>query len=186
MRLMLAAAAALIATAAQAAEVKLLNVSYDPTRELYQRDQPGLRRRLEGEDRRQDVTFKMSRTAVRASRARADHRRPRSRRGRRSLSPMMSTQISKPRRNLLPADWQKAAAADNSAPYYLDDRLPRPQGQSQGTSSDWGDLVKPGTQVITPNPKTSGGARWNYPRRLGSMRRSNTVRRFRRLPPKTT
>jgi len=62
--------------------------------------------------------------------------------------------------NLLPADWQ-AKLPDHSSPYtstiVFVVRKDNPK-----MIKDWGDLVKPGIQVITPNPKTSGGARWNY------------------------
>ena len=64
------------------------------------------------------------------------------------------------RAKLIAADWQNAAARQQRA-LHLDHRLPGAQGQSEGIS-DWADLVKPGVAVITPNPKTSGGARWNY------------------------
>ncbi len=61
---------------------------------------------------------------------------------------------------LLPADWQKRFP-QNSTPYtstivFLV-RKDNPKG-----IKDWGDIVKPGVEIITPNPKTSGGARWNY------------------------
>ena len=44
---------------------------------------------------------------------------------------------------------------------YLNHRFPGEKGNPKGIK-DWGDLVKPGVEIITPNPKTSGGARWNY------------------------
>jgi sulfate transport system substrate-binding protein len=61
---------------------------------------------------------------------------------------------------LLSADWQKALP-HNSAPYTSTIVFLVRKGNPKGIK-DWGDLVKPGVQVITPNPKTSGGARWNY------------------------
>ena len=60
----------------------------------------------------------------------------------------------------IPADWQKARA-NNSSPYVSTIVFLVRKGNPKGIK-DWGDLVKPGVQVITPNPKTSGGARWNY------------------------
>ena len=60
----------------------------------------------------------------------------------------------------LPADWQKRLP-HNSAPYTSTIVFLVKKGNPKGIK-DWGDLVKPGVQVITPNPKTSGGARWNY------------------------
>jgi sulfate transport system substrate-binding protein len=60
----------------------------------------------------------------------------------------------------LPADWQKQLP-DNSAPYTSTIVLLVRKGNPKGIK-DWDDLVKDGVAVITPNPKTSGGARWNY------------------------
>ena len=61
---------------------------------------------------------------------------------------------------LLPADWQKRLP-NNSAPYTSTIVFLVRKGNPKGIK-DWDDLVKPGVSVITPNPKTSGGARWNY------------------------
>ena len=60
----------------------------------------------------------------------------------------------------LPADWQ-TALPHNSSPYTSTIVFLVRKGNPKGIK-DWGDLVKPGVEVITPNPKTSGGARWNY------------------------
>jgi len=61
---------------------------------------------------------------------------------------------------LLPKDWQKRLP-DNSAPYQSTLAFLVRKGNPKGIK-DWGDLIKPGVQVITPNPKTSGAARWNF------------------------
>ncbi len=61
---------------------------------------------------------------------------------------------------LLPADWQKRLP-HNSCPYTSTIVLLVRKGNPKGIR-DWGDLTKPGVAVVTPNPKTSGGARWNY------------------------
>ena len=61
---------------------------------------------------------------------------------------------------LLPADWQ-SKLPDNSSPYTSTIVFVVRKGNPKAVK-DWGDLVTSGTQVITPNPKTSGGARWNY------------------------
>ena len=61
---------------------------------------------------------------------------------------------------LLPANWQ-GRLPHNSAPYTSTIVFLVRKGNPKGIK-DWGDLVKPGVSVITPNPKTSGGARWNY------------------------
>ena len=60
----------------------------------------------------------------------------------------------------IPADWQKRLP-NNSSPYTSTILFVVKKGNPKGIR-DWGDLVKPGVAVITPNPKTSGGARWNY------------------------
>lgn len=60
----------------------------------------------------------------------------------------------------IPVDWQKRLA-NNSSPYTSTILFLVKKGNPKGIK-DWGDLVKPGVEVITPNPKTSGGARWNY------------------------
>jgi len=60
----------------------------------------------------------------------------------------------------IPADWQKRLP-NNSSPYTSTILFLVKKGNPKGIR-DWGDLVKPGVEVITPNPKTSGGARWNY------------------------
>ena len=62
--------------------------------------------------------------------------------------------------DLLPKDWQKRLP-DNSSPYTSTIVFLVRKGNPKGIK-DWDDLVKPGIAVITPNPKTSGGARWNY------------------------
>ena len=61
---------------------------------------------------------------------------------------------------LIPKDWQKRLP-NNSAPYTSTIVFVVRKGNPKGIK-DWGDLAKPGLKVITPNPKTSGGARWNY------------------------
>ena len=61
---------------------------------------------------------------------------------------------------LLPATWQ-SRLPHNSTPYFSTIVFLVRKGNPKGIK-DWGDLVKPGVSVITPNPKTSGGARWNY------------------------
>ena len=61
---------------------------------------------------------------------------------------------------LLPADWQKNLP-NNSTPYTSTIVFLVRKNNPKGIK-DWGDLVKPGVAIITPNPKTSGGARWNY------------------------
>ena len=64
------------------------------------------------------------------------------------------------RAKLLPADWQ-TRLPNNSTPYYSTIVFLVRKGNPKGIH-DWNDLIKPGVKVITPNPKTSGGARWNF------------------------
>jgi sulfate transport system substrate-binding protein len=64
------------------------------------------------------------------------------------------------RSQLMPQDWQKRLP-NNSSPYTSTIVFVVRKGNPKGIR-DWDDLVKPGVSVVTPNPKTSGGARWNY------------------------
>ena len=75
---------------------------------------------------------------------------------------------------LLPADWQKRLP-HNSSPYTSTIVLLVRKGNPKGIT-DWNDLIKPGVSVITPNPKTSGGARWNYLAAWGYALRAKPAR----------
>src|SRR5260370_40388107 len=77
-----------------------------------------------------------------------------------TLGPAWDIDAIAERAHLLPADWQHRLP-DNSAPYTSTIVFLVRKGNPQRIK-DWDDLVKPGLKVITPNPKTSGGARWNY------------------------
>ncbi|WP_068071865.1 sulfate ABC transporter substrate-binding protein [Novosphingobium lentum] len=136
--------------------VELTNVSYDPTRELYQTINPGFAAAWK-QKTGQTVTFRMSHGGSgKQSRAIID-----------GLDADVATlalaydiDAIASKGKLLPADWQKALP-DNSAPYTSTIVFLVRKGNPKGIH-DWGDLVKPGVSVITPNPKTSGGARWNF------------------------
>ncbi|MEO5587257.1 MAG: sulfate ABC transporter substrate-binding protein [Novosphingobium sp.] len=136
--------------------VELTNVSYDPTRELYQAINPAFAKFWQ-EKTGKTVTFKMSHGGSgKQSRAIID-----------GLDADVATlglaydiDSIATRGKLLPADWQKALP-DNSAPYTSTIVFLVRKGNPKAIK-DWGDLIKPGVQVITPNPKTSGGARWNF------------------------
>ncbi len=136
--------------------VELTNVSYDPTRELYQAINPAFAAAWKAKTG-QTVTFRMSHGGSgKQSRAIID-----------GLDADVATlalaydiDAIAARAKLLPADWQKALP-DNSAPYTSTIVLLVRKGNPKGIH-DWADLVKPGIAVITPNPKTSGGARWNF------------------------
>ena len=154
-----AVAAIVLAAPMRSADVTLLNVSYDPTRELYEEFNAGLRQVLEGEDRRErrrssqshGGSGKQARAVIDGLRGRRRHAG--ARRRHRRASPTQG--------KLLPADWQSAAAAQQRA-LHLDHRVPGAQGQPQGHQGLGRPRRSRASQVITPNPKTSGGARWNY------------------------
>ncbi len=155
MRLLLAVAA-VIATGAQAAEVKLLNVSYDPTRELF---------------RAVNVKFAADWKAKTGNTVTINQSHGGSGKQARSVIDGLEADVVTlalaydideiaDKAKLLPADWQ-ARLPSRSTPYYSTIVFVVRKGNPKGIH-DWNDLVKPGVQVITPSPKTSGGARWNY------------------------
>lgn len=144
------------ANAGTATEITLLNASYDTTRELYQAIDAAFASRWHAKTG-QKLTIKQSHGGSgKQARAVID-----------GLDADVVTlglaydidEIAA-RARLLPADWQKRLP-DNSAPYTSTIVFLVRKGNPKGIK-DWDDLVKPGIQVITPNPKTSGGARWNY------------------------
>ena len=157
-------ALALIATAFAAATlpasaqpvVTLLNVSYDPTRELYQ-----------------DVNKLFSAYWQQRSGQRALIKQSHAGSGKQARSVIdgldadvvtlaLAYDIDEiaAKSRLLPVDWQKRLP-HNSAPYTSTVVFLVRKGNPK-TIKDWNDLARPGIAVITPNPKTSGGARWNY------------------------
>lgn len=136
--------------------VELTNVSYDPTRELYQAINPAFAAQWK-EKTGQTVTFKMSHGGSgKQSRAIIDGLEA----DVATLALAYDIDAVAEKGKLLPADWQKALP-DNSSPYTSTIVFLVRKGNPKGVK-DWGDLVKPGIEVITPNPKTSGGARWNF------------------------
>jgi sulfate transport system substrate-binding protein len=136
--------------------LELMNVSYDPTRELYQAINPGFAAYWK-QKTGQDVTFKMSHAGSgKQSRAIIDGLEA----DVATLALAYDIDAIADRGKLLPSDWQKALP-DNSSPYTSTIVFLVRKGNPKRIK-DWGDLVKPGIQVITPNPKTSGGARWNF------------------------
>jgi sulfate/thiosulfate-binding protein len=154
----LALAVGTTAAAAQGAPkpVTLLNVSYDPTREFYEEFNQQFRAYWKGRTN-QEVTIRQSHGGSgKQARSVID-----------GLEADVVTlavahdvdQIAEKGRWLTP-DWQ-SRLPHNSAPYTSTIVLLVRKGNPKGIK-DWGDLVKPGVSVITPNPKTSGGARWNY------------------------
>ena len=141
---------------AQQPPVNLLNVSYDPTRELYVAFNAAFAKHWKAKTG-QDVTIKQSHGGS----------------GKQARSVIdgldadvvtlgLAGDIDALANNgqWLAKDWQKRLP-HNSAPYTSTIVLVVRQGNPKGIK-DWDDLIKPGVSVITPNPKTSGGARWNY------------------------
>lgn len=154
-KLFLAAAGALIASSAFAADVSLLNVSYDPTRELYVEFNKAFAAAYQKETGK-SVEIKQSHGGA-AAQARA------------VIDGLQADIVTLALaydidaiagRGLIAKDWQ-ARLPQNSSPYTSTIIFLVRKGNPKGIK-DWDDLAKAGVQVITPNPKTSGGARWNY------------------------
>jgi sulfate/thiosulfate transport system substrate-binding protein len=154
--LILAGAAAPVVTLEAPKPVTLLNVSYDPTRELY------------ADFNRQFATYWKEKTGQEVT-VRQSHGG--SGKQARSVIDGLEADVVTlalaydidqiaDKAGTIPADWQKQLP-DNSSPYTSTIVLLVRKGNPKGIR-DWGDLAKPGVSVITPNPKTSGGARWNY------------------------
>nr|WP_298173523.1 sulfate ABC transporter substrate-binding protein [Novosphingobium sp.] len=136
--------------------IELTNVSYDPTRELYQAINPAFAAFWKQKTGK-DVTFRMSHGGSgKQSRAIIDGLEA----DVATLALAYDIDAISEKGKLLPADWQKALP-DNSAPYTSTIVFLVRKGNPKGIK-DWGDLVKPGVEVITANPKTGGGARWNF------------------------
>jgi sulfate/thiosulfate transport system substrate-binding protein len=155
-RILIAATLAATALGASAKDITLLNVSYDPTRELYQ-DYGAAFGKYWKAKTGDTVTVKTShggsgkqaRSVIDGLEADVV-----------TLALAYDIDEIAARAKLLPADWQKRLQ-HNSAPYTSTIVFLVRKGNPKGIK-DWDDLVKPGVAVITPNPKTSGGARWNY------------------------
>ncbi|MBH3331019.1 sulfate ABC transporter substrate-binding protein [Pseudomonas oryzihabitans] len=149
-----ALAGALFATQVHA--VELLNVSYDPTRELYQQYNAAFAKHWKAETG-EDVTIKNShggsgkqaRSVIDGLQADVV-----------TLALSGDIDALNLHQQLVDPNWQKRLA-DNSTPYTSTIVFLVRKGNPKGIK-DWDDLVKKDVQVITPNPKTSGGARWNF------------------------
>lgn len=155
--LMLGAAALSLAACGEkkAAETRILNVSYDPTRELY-KDYNALFSAYWAKSGGQKVVVdqshggsgKQSRSVIDGLAADV-------------VTLALAGDLDKiASKGLIKADWQ-SRLPDNACPYTSTIVFLVRKGNPKGIK-DWGDLIKPGVEVITPNPKTSGGARWNY------------------------
>jgi sulfate/thiosulfate transport system substrate-binding protein len=149
-------AAILSAPWAQAAGVSILNVSYDPTRELYVSYNQEFARYWKaktGQDVRVNQSHggsgKQARAVIEGLPADVV-----------TLGLAGDVDAIATRGKLLPLNWQ-SRLPNNSAPYTSTIVFLVRKGNPKAIK-DWSDLIKPGVGVITPNPKTSGGARWNY------------------------
>ena len=141
---------------AQPAPLTLLNVSYDPTRELYVDINAAFSRHWKGKTG-QDLTIKQSHGGSgKQARAIIDGLEA----DVATLALAGDTDALHTNGGWIPRDWQKRLP-QNSSPYTSTIVLVVRQGNPKGIK-DWDDLVRPDVKVITPNPKTSGGARWNY------------------------
>src|SRR5271155_3120476 len=144
------------ATLAPAKEIALLNVSYDPTRELYE-DYNRVFADYWKKQTGDNVTVTQSHGGS-GKQARAVIDGLEADVVTLGLAGDIDAIVEKAQ--LLPADWQ-TRLPDNSCPYTSTVVFLVRTGNPKHIK-DWDDLVKPGISVITPNPKTSGGARWNY------------------------
>ena len=146
----------LAAVAAQAKDVNLLNVSYDPTRELYQAINPVFAAQWKNSAGEQ-LTIKQSHGgSSKQARAIIDGLEA----DVATLGIASDIDALHEHGDLVPVDWQARLPGD-STPYTSTIVLLVKKGNPKDIK-DWSDLVKPGIAVITPNPKTSAGARWNF------------------------
>jgi sulfate transport system substrate-binding protein len=137
------------------ADTSLLNVSYDPTRELYQAFNEAFAKEWKAKTG-ETVTIKQSHGGSGAQ-------------ARSVLDGLQADVVTLAlaydidalaNKGLVAKDWQKRLP-DNASPYTSTIVFLVRKGNPKGIH-DWPDLVKPGVSIVTPNPKTSGGARWNY------------------------
>ncbi|GGY65945.1 sulfate ABC transporter substrate-binding protein [Pseudoduganella sp. SL102] len=144
-----------VSLTAHAAEVTLLNVSYDPTRELYQDVNAAFAKEWKAKTG-DDVKVKQSHGGS-------------GKQGRSVIDGLQADVVTLAlaydidaiaEKGIVAPNWQKRLAK-NATPYSSTIVFLVRKGNPKGIK-DWADLVKPGVAVITPNPKTSGGARWNH------------------------
>jgi len=148
--------AALEAKPERPSSVELLNVSYDPTRELYEEFNKSFADQWKKESG-QSVTIRQSHGGGgKQARAVIDGLEA----DVVTLALAYDIDALYEQAKLIPQDWQ-SRLPDKSSPYTSTIVFVVRKGNPKGIR-DWNDLVKPGVEVITPNPKTSGGARWTY------------------------
>jgi sulfate transport system substrate-binding protein len=144
-----------LAAVAQAADITLLNVSYDPTRELYTDINKAFGAKFKSETGKaieikqsHGGSGKQARSVIDGLQADV-------------VTLALAYDIEEMAdRRVLAKDWQKRLP-HNAAPYTSTIVFLVRRGNPKGIK-DWNDLARPGIKVVTPNPKTSGGARWNY------------------------
>jgi sulfate transport system substrate-binding protein len=166
-RYLLASLAALLLAAAAHADVELLNVSYDPTRELYEKYN-ALFAKHWLETKGEKVVINQSHGGSgKQARAVLDGLEAD------VVTLALSGDVNNlyERGQLIPRTWQERLP-NRSCPYTSTIVFLVRKGNPKGIR-DWNDVVKPGVAVITPNPKTSGGARWNYLAAWGYALRQN-------------
>jgi len=155
--------------------VELLNVSYDPTREFYAEFNQAFQEYWQGRSGQTVVIRQSHAGAGKQARAVIDGLEA----DVVTLALAYDIDAIAERAGLFPADWQKRLP-HNSSPYTSTIVFLVRKGNPKGIH-DWEDLLKPGVEIITPNPKTSGGARWNYlaawgfvlKRELGNLEKIN-------------
>jgi sulfate/thiosulfate-binding protein len=142
--------------AAKDKPVQLLNVSYDPTREFYTEYNAAFAKHWEAEkgqkiqvNQSHGGSGKQARAVIDGLQADVV-----------TLALAYDVDALYEKAKLIPKDWQ-SRLPDNSSPYYSTIVFLVHKGNPKGIK-DWDDLAREGVSVITPNPKTSGGARWNY------------------------
>ncbi len=153
--------AVLAASEVRAAEINLLNVSYDPTRELYKDYNTAFAKYWKAKtgdtvtiNQSHGGSGKQARSVLEGLEADVV-----------TLALGYDVDVLYQKRKLIPENWQTLLPG-NSSPYTSTIVFLVRKGNPLKIK-DWDDIVKPGVSIVTPNPKTSGGARWNYLASLG-------------------
>lgn len=154
-------------TGVLAENIKLLNVSYDPTRELYQEFNEAFAKYWKAQGG-SEITIRQSHGGSgKQARAIIDGLAA----DVATLALAYDVDVLQSKAGLIPANWQ-SRLPHNSSPYTSTIVFLVRKGNPKKIR-DWDDLIRPGISVITPNPKTSGGARWNYLAAWGYALRKN-------------
>ncbi|MCC7300389.1 MAG: sulfate ABC transporter substrate-binding protein [Verrucomicrobia bacterium] len=153
---LIAALGLLTIASASAKDITILNVSYDPTRELYEEFNKVFSEHWKAQTGDNVIIKQSHGGAGKQARAVIDGLQA----DVVTLALAYDIDAISEKAKLIPKNWQ-TRLPDNSSPYTSTIVFLVRKGNPKGIK-DWNDLVKPGVSVITPNPKTSGGARWNY------------------------